>query len=98
MYEILKNNTRLSLEDTARYVRLQTNGIYVLCDGQDAQGIVVNDEHIYHLEGRPALPDVETVTLREFSGAQALNDAQEIAQAYIDLLAQDIITKNNLEE
>jgi len=98
MYEINKNNTRLSIEDKVRYVRLQSNGIYVLCDESDAQGIVVNNEHIYHLAGRHALPDAETVTTHEFSGAQALQDAAEVAQAYVDLLTQEILAENGMEE
>lgn len=76
MYEIKKDGKHLSYEDAARYVKLQTNGIYCLCPENEAEGIVVNNDYICHLKGRNELQDVETVSLEEINGAAALYDAQ----------------------
>lgn len=76
MYRILKDGTIVSLEDKARYIKLQSNGVLVLCDEDEAHGIVINNDYAATLEGRPQIPGTETVTMQEFDGAQALAEAQ----------------------
>lgn len=43
MYEIYKDGVRISIEDKARFVKLQSNGTYCLCDEPEAHGVVVNN-------------------------------------------------------
>lgn len=73
MYELTKDGRLFGYEDYARYVKLQTNGVYVLCPADEAQGVVVNNDYVAHLEGRPELPGTETVSIREFNGPAKLS-------------------------
>lgn len=72
MYELKKDGRLYGYEDYARYVKLQTNGVYVLCPADEAQGVVVNNDYVAHLEGKPELPGTETVSIREFNGPAKL--------------------------
>lgn len=63
MYEIHKDGALLSREDKARYVKLQSNGVYCLCAEHDATGVVVNNDYIESLAG---------VSVKEFNGAKKL--------------------------
>lgn len=75
MYEIYKDGVRISIEDKARFVKLQSNGTYCLCDEPEAHGVVVNNEYICHLEGKPPIPVAETVSIVEINGSSLLTDA-----------------------
>lgn len=85
MYYVIKDGAVISTEDKARYVKLQDNGVYVLCPEVDAEGIVVNNDYVCHLSGKPPLPGVDTVSLVEFSGADkissVLTEGAKLAQA-----------------
>lgn len=77
MYEIKQNGAHLSYEDKARYVKLQANGTYCLCAETEAQGVVVNNDYIAQLDGRPALPDATVaVTIEEINGETLIADMQ----------------------
>lgn len=75
MYNIIKDGAVISTEDNAVYVRLQENGVYIICPESEAQGIVVNGSDIYALSGG-GLPGAEEVTVEEFSGAAELAEAR----------------------
>jgi hypothetical protein len=87
MYEIYKDGRVISYEDKARYVKLQSNGTYCLCDEPEAHGVVVNNEYICHLEGKPPIPVAETVSIVEINGSALLT---ELDAAIIDLEYENI--------
>lgn len=74
MYKLIKNDGAiLSTEDKARYVKMQSNGVLVLCPESEAQGLVVDNDYAVNLEGRTPIPDIEiTVSLSEFNGPDKL--------------------------
>ena len=72
MYRVILHGAQIALEDKLAFVRKQTNGFFVRCSEEDAQGIVVGDSAIYHLYGKPSLDGVETVYVEEFSGRSRL--------------------------
>lgn len=87
MYEIYKDGVSISIEDKARFVKLQSNGTYCLCDEPEAHGVVVNNEYICHLEGKPPIPVAETVSIVEINGSALLT---ELDTAIIDLEYENI--------
>ena len=87
MYEIYKGGVCISIEDKARFVKLQSNGTYCLCDEPEAHGVVVNNEYICHLEGKPPIPVAETVSIVEINGSALLT---ELDAAIIDLEYENI--------
>lgn len=87
MYEIYKGGACISIEDKARFVKLQSNGTYCLCDEPEAHGVVVNNEYICHLEGKPPIPVAETVSIVEINGSALLT---ELDAAIIDLEYENI--------
>lgn len=67
------------------YVEQLPNGVYGLCDEPQAAGIAYEGD-VYHLEGRPELEGVETVSLvRVDSGAEMTRQADKIKVAEEDL-------------
>ena len=72
MYRVILHGAQIALEDKLAFVRKQTNGFFVRCSEEDAQGIVVGDSAIYHLYGKPSLDGAETVYVEEFSGQSRL--------------------------
>lgn len=62
------------------YVEPLPNGSYGLCDAAQARGIAYEGE-VYHLEGRPQLEGVETVTLAEVDSGMAMNRQADKIQA-----------------
>ena len=91
MYRLInQNGAILSTEDKARYVRMQSNGVIVLCPENEAQGVVVNNDYPVNLDGRPPLPGVDTtVQLTEFNGparlAAVIAEGAALAQASADV-------------
>lgn len=72
MYELKKDGRLYGYEEKIRYVKLQSNGAYALCSEEEAQGIVINNDYVAHLDGRPELPVDETVSISKFHGAKRL--------------------------
>lgn len=68
MYRVILHGAQIALEDKLAFVRKQGNGFLVRCSEEDAQGIVVDDNTVYHLYGKPSLPGADTVHVEEFSG------------------------------
>ena len=94
MYEIYKDGVRISIEDKARFVKLQSNGTYCLCTENEAQGVVVGNDYICHLEGKPALPGVETVTIEEFDGATYIEGVYTAAdERILELEYENLLLK-----
>jgi hypothetical protein len=75
MFKVIKNGSVLCMEDYARYVRLQTNGVYVLCSENEADGVIANDE----------IHALDSVQLVEFIGTVELTDVRtELEQTIAD--------------
>lgn len=72
MYRVILQGAQIALEDKLAFVRKQGNGFLVRCSEEDAQGIVVDDNTVYHLYGKPSLPGADTVYVEEFSGRSRL--------------------------
>lgn len=64
IYEIWKDDTLVGVTGEVSYIRLHSNGCYVLCPEADAQGIAVGGTP-YNLQGREPMPGLETVSLTE---------------------------------
>lgn len=64
MYRIVKDGTSLGMTEAPTYVRQAGNGCFVLCREAEATGIAYNGS-VYHLLGREALGDAESVILEE---------------------------------
>lgn len=62
MLEIWKGDMLECVAEKVNYIRLHSNGCYVLCDECDAQGVAVAGEP-YNLEGREPMPGLDTVEL-----------------------------------
>jgi hypothetical protein len=75
MYNIIKDGIVIGTHDKIDYVKLQRNGIYCSCSEAEAHGVVVNNNYVCHLQGRSPLPNVDTVSVVEFSGASMLAQA-----------------------
>jgi hypothetical protein len=78
VYSVIKDNVEIGITETPKYIRLQENGAYALCEERDAQGICYNDV-VYHLHGKPEIPveGIESVAVEQFdAGARILTQAQ----------------------
>ena len=70
------------MEDYARYVRLQTNGVYVLCSENEADGVIANDE----------IHALDSVQLVEFIGTVELTDVRTELEQMIADARQNLIS------
>lgn len=88
MYKIIDtNNNLLSLEDKVRYVKMQPNGVIVLCSGSEAQGVVVNNDYAVNLDGRDPIPGIDTtVKIEEFSGVEMISELEAYHQAITEAI------------
>ena len=64
LYEIWSGSTLVGVTGDVTYIRLHSNGCYALCEEAEAQGIAVGGTP-YNLDGREAMPGLETVSLSE---------------------------------
>lgn len=75
VFKVIKDDAVLCVEDYARYVKLQTNGVYIPCSETEADGIIANDE----------IHALNSVQLIEFNGpvslAAAVSEGATLAQA-----------------
>ena len=64
MYEIWSGSTLVGVAGEVSYIRLHTNGCYVLCPESEAQGVAVAGEP-FNLLGRAPMPGLSTVKIVE---------------------------------
>ena len=50
MYYTMINNQKAHIENP-QWVKLQSNGVPILCDEKDRHGVIIDGE-IYHIDGR----------------------------------------------
>lgn len=75
MYKIIKDGTTLGMTEAPNYIKLLENGCFALCPVEEAQG-VAHAGTAYHLLGRPAMGDAESVMLEEVDAGAEIKDAQ----------------------
>jgi len=61
MYYAINEGKKIPVGDRPCWVKMQTNGIMVLCHESEGQGIIIDGE-VYHVDGRPEL-DKPTVDI-----------------------------------
>lgn len=64
MFEIWNGDTLECVAEQVNFIRLHSNGRYVICPECDAQGIAVAGEP-FNLQGRVPMPGLSTVKLVE---------------------------------
>ena len=64
MFEVWNGTTLVGVAGEISYIRLHTNGCYVLCPESASQGIAVGGTP-YNLEGREPMPGLDTVRIAE---------------------------------
>lgn len=77
MYRIIKNGKICGMTENPRYIKQAANGCFNLCPEPEASGIVFAG-NAYHLMGRSALGELETVSLEEVDTGtelQTMSDA-----------------------
>lgn len=79
MYRIVKDGTSLGMTEAPTYVRQAGNGCFVLCREAEATGIAYNGS-VYHLLGREALGDAESVILEKTDAGDLVKRIQDTAK------------------
>ena len=51
MYRFIKDGNQLALIERPRFIKIQPNGYFGLCEEKDAQGVIINDI-AYSIEDR----------------------------------------------
>ena len=64
MFEVWNGDTLECVADKVNFIRLHSNGRYVLCPESEAQGVAVAGEP-FNLLGRAPMPGLSTVKLVE---------------------------------
>lgn len=87
MYKIIKNRNTLAMTEAPTYIKKAANGCYVLCPEPEAQGIAYNGQ-VFHLLGREAMEDAETVMLEETDAGEEISRAAETGSILFVTLAE----------
>lgn len=61
-YIVYKDGVEIARRDSLIWVRLTSPGVYLVCDEDEGDGVLVGGD-IYHVRGCRHLPGKETVTL-----------------------------------
>lgn len=88
MYYALIEGQEIPVE-RLRWVKLQANGVFITCNEDEGQGIIVEGE-IYHVYGRTQI-DKPTVTLVWHDDVTALKEEYQTQQANIDVLILTVL-------
>lgn len=76
MFRITKGGAFVGMTEAPNYIRQQENGCFSLCPEPLASGIVFEGT-VYHLMGRDALDNAETVMLEETDAGAEITKATE---------------------
>ena len=76
MFRIIKAGAGIGLTENLNYIKKAENGCYILCPEHDASGIVFEGV-AYHLLGRAAMDELETVSLEETDAGTEITKATE---------------------
>lgn len=76
MFRIIKDGAGIGLTENLNYIKKAENGCYILCPEPDASGIVFEGV-TYHLLGRDAMDELETVALEKADAGNEITKAVE---------------------
>ena len=76
MFRSIKAGAGIGLTENLNYIKKAENGCYVLCPEPDASGIVFEGV-AYHLLGRAAMDELETVSLEQADAGTEITKATE---------------------
>ena len=83
MFRIIKAGAGIGLTENLNYIKKAENGCYILCPEHDASGIVFEGV-AYHLLGRAAMDELETVSLEETDAGTEITKAAEHADLFAE--------------
>lgn len=87
MFRIIKAGAGIGLTENLNYIKKAENGCYVLCPEPDASGIVFEGV-AYHLLGRAAMNELETVSLEQTDAGSEITKATEAGGIVFVTLAE----------
>ena len=87
MFRIIKAGAGIGLTENLNYLKKAENGCYILCPEHDASGIVFEGV-AYHLLGRAAMDELETVSLEETDAGTEITKATEAGGIVFVTLAE----------
>ena len=87
MYRIIKDGASIGLTENLNFIKQAENGCFILCPEPNASGIVFEGT-AYHLLGREALAECETVCLEEVDGGSEITRAAETGGIIFVTLAE----------
>ena len=89
MFRIIKAGAGIGLTENLNYIKKAENGCYILCPEHDASGIVFEGV-AYHLLGRAAMDELETVSLEETDAGTEITKATEAGGIVFVTLAEAV--------
>ena len=87
MFRIIKAGAGIGLTENLNYIKKAENGCYILCPEHDASGIVFEGV-AYHLLGRVAMDELETVSLEQTDAGSEITKATEAGGIVFVTLAE----------
>lgn len=87
MFRIIKAGAGIGLTENLNYIKKAENGCYILCPEPDASGIVFEGV-AYHLLGRAAMDELETVSLEQTDAGSEITKATEAGGIVFVTLAE----------
>mgnify|MGYP000078499876 FL=1 len=87
MFRIIKAGAGIGLTENLNYIKKAENGCYILCPEHDASGIVFEGV-AYHLLGRAAMDELETVSLEQTDAGSEITKATEAGGIVFVTLAE----------
>lgn len=79
MFRIIKDGADAGLTENLNYIKKAENGCYILCPEHDASGIVFEGV-AYHLLGRAAMDELETVSLEQADAGTEISKAKSAVE------------------
>lgn len=79
MFRIIKAGAGIGLTENLNYIKKAENGCYILCPEHDASGIVFEGV-AYHLLGRAAMDELETVSLEQADAGTEISKAKSAVE------------------
>lgn len=93
MYRIIKDGASIGLTENLNFIKQAENGCFILCPEPNASGIVFEGT-AYHLLGREALAECETVCLEVVDGGKELQYTNAVVHSSAKLSGQmEVATK-----
>ena len=77
MYRFTKNDGTHFTLNNPTWITSYNNGCYGMCSIEDAFGVLINGV-VYHITGKPDMPDVDSVDMSEITEYQYQNEQLEL--------------------